>query len=212
LNYKLLSFDHTKDMILKMELPLVDLNFIATLTGRPLEVGSVNVPTREVKTVSAGNTISLAATPVSDLKIYTISGRDVILEQTLGNPATTQNTYSISGATVTFNSSSTGSGTQVVATYKYATPATTRKTTFSADRFAPYLRVVGSGIVSDQVDGNEYVTKFEILKCKPQNNFTITMMSTDATKLDITMDLYAVDVTQNDGSVVKTYVNFFELV
>jgi len=34
-NYKLLSFDHTKDMMMRCELPLVDLEFLAYLTGKP---------------------------------------------------------------------------------------------------------------------------------------------------------------------------------
>lgn len=169
----------------------MDLKFIATLTGRELTVGTQNVPARQVLYVNASNQITLAATPVSDLKIYILTGdKDVGTEQILGNPATTQNTYSISNATVTLNSTSCpysstlASNTKLVATYKYAAGALTKKMTFSADRFAPYLRVVGTGIVTDATEGREYPTKFEIIKAKPKNDFTITMMSTEATKLD----------------------------
>lgn len=213
-NYKLVSFDHTKNATMKMELPLVDLSFIALLTGKAMNVGAVNVPKREVLTASASNTITLAATPVSGtLKIYVLSGdRDNGTEQTAGTPGTTQNEYSISGAVVTLNSTTAPSGTKFAVTYKYATPATTRQMTFTADKFPSYFRIVGDGIVTDQVEGVEYYTKFEIKKAKPQNNFTVTMMSTDATKLDITWDLYAVDVTNDDGTTDKVYYTMTELV
>jgi hypothetical protein len=215
-NYKLLSFDHTKDMTMKMELPLVDLQFIATLTGRPLVIGTQNVPNRQVLLASAGNTITLASTPVSDtLKIYTLLGdRDVGVEQVAGTPASNVNEYSIaSGTVVTLNATTAPSGTKFVASYKYASPVTTKRMTFSADRFAPYLRIIGTGIVSDQVEGQDYPTKFEVLKGKPKNDFTITMMSTEATKLDITIDLYSVDeINTGTGLIEKNYVNFYELV
>ena len=63
-NYKLLSFDHTKSMTMKMELPLVDLEMIAYLTGKAISVGAKAVPKREVLTTAGGTpTVTLAATP-----------------------------------------------------------------------------------------------------------------------------------------------------
>ena len=84
--------------------------------------------------------------------------------------------------------------------------------TFTADKFPGYFRITGDGIVTDQVDGADYYTKFDMLKVKPQNNFTLTMQSTEATKLNITFDLYAVDVTNDDGSTDKVYFNMYELI
>lgn len=189
-NYKLLSFDHTKDATMKCELPLVDLEFIALLTGKDLSVGAANVNKRQVLTVDASNQVTISSTPVTGtMKIYLLSGdRDNGTEQTVGVPATTENTYSITDWTITLNATTCPEDTKVVVTYDYATDATARKMTFTADKFPGYFRITGDGLVSDQVTGASVVTKFEILKAKPKNNFSITMMSTEATKLDIEFD------------------------
>lgn len=213
-NYKLLSFDHTKNATMKCELPLVDLEFIALLTGKPVAVEAKNLNKREVLLSSASNTITLSATPVNGtLKVYLLSGdRDNGTEQTVGNPATTQNAYSIAGAVITLNATTAPQNTKLVVTYDYSAPATTRTMTFTADKFPGYFRITGDGIVTDQVTGETYVVKFDIKKAKPKNNFSITMMSTEATKLNIEFDLYSADVTNQDGSVDKVYFTMHELV
>jgi hypothetical protein len=214
MNYKLVSFDHTKSMTMKTSLPLVDLEFVALLTGKDMSTGAVNVPKREVLTVDGSNQVSLTATPVSGtLNIYLLSNdRDNGTEQTSGTPATTQNEYSISGTTVTLNATTAPEDTKVVCSYDYSAPATTRTMTFTADKFPGYFRINGSGLVTDQVTGETFYTIFDIKKAKPKNNFTITMMSTDATKLDIEFDMYAVDTTNDDGTIDKVYCLFHELV
>ncbi len=215
-NYKLMSFDHTKNMTMKAEFPLVDFEFIAYLTGKPLAVGAAIVPKREVLTTTVAGTpvIQLASTPVSGTRLFILTGdRDNGTEQTAGTPSSTINTYSITGATVTLNNTSAPAGTKVIASYNYTTPSIlTRTTTFTANKFAAYCTINGYGIVSDQVDGNNYPTIFKCLKAKAKNNFTITMMSTEATKLNIEFDLYAVDVSDGVGGIDKVYVQMFELV
>jgi hypothetical protein len=212
-NFKLISFDHTKNATMKCSLPLVDLEFIALLTGKDMRVESINIPKREVLLASAGNAITLSATPVTGtLKIYKLSGdRDMGTEQTLGSTSIV-NQYTISGQVVSLNATTAPATTKFVCTYDYASPATTRTMTFTADKFPGYFRITGDGIVTDQVDGNSYYTKFDIFKAKPQNNYTITMMSTEATKLEITFDLYAVNVTNVDATEDKVYFEMHELV
>jgi hypothetical protein len=212
-NYKLVSFDHTKNALMKNELPLVDLSFIELLTGKSMNVGSVNVHKREVLLASAGNTITLSATPVTGtLKVYLLEGnRDNGTEQTVGTPGSNQNEYSISGAIITLNSTTAPEDTKIVVSYDYATAATARRLTFTADKFPSYFRITADGLVTDEVTGESYVVKFDFKKVKPQNNFTLTMSSTDATKLDITWDLYAVDVTNDDGTTDKVYFTMTEL-
>lgn len=174
-----MSFDHTKDASVKCELPLVDLEFIALLTGKSLSTGAVNVPKRQVLYASAGNTITLASTPVAGtLKLYLLTGgRDNGTEQIAGTPASVQNTYSISGTTVTLNSTTAPLGTGVIATYNYSAPSTTQTMTFTADKFPGYFRITGEGLATDADTGATVPVKFEILKCKPQNNFNITIKS-----------------------------------
>jgi hypothetical protein len=208
-NYKLLSFDHTKEQSLMLSLPLLDMEFVSFLTGKDLSVGATNVPIREVLTANASNEIELSQTPVTGtLKIYPkVNLRDVGPEQEAGTPATTENEYSIVGTTITLNATTAPQGTEFVVYYDYSAPSTTKTITFTADSFADYLRITGEGIVTDEQTGNTEVVKFDFKKCKPQNNFTVTMSSTEFTTLEITFDLFNVDVSGE-----KVYCTMHEMV
>jgi len=209
-NYKLLSFDHTKDMTFTTKMPLVDLNVIGMLTDKAVTIGVTDVPTRDTLT-SATQTITLSQIPVAGtLKIYLINGRDVGVEQVLGLPATIPNAYSITDKIVTLNVTSAPDGTAFVATYSYSAPATTSTTTFTADKFAGYVRIVGQGLVTDQVSGETVPTVFEVKKAKAQNDFTITMNSTAATEIALVFDMYSVDVPNGSG-IDKVYVTMTAL-
>lgn len=192
-NYKLLSFDHSKSVMLNVTLPLVDMNFLSTLTGKDLSIGATSVPVREILTANSSNEIELSETPeTGTLKIYARSNdRDVGTEQTAG-ATTNPNEYTISGTTVSLNATSGAEGNEFVAYYTTQAAATTKTVTFTADDFPAYFTLTGDGIVTDQYTGSTEIVKFNFLKCKPQNTFNITMSSTEFTTLEITFDLFTV--------------------
>ena len=206
-NYKLLSFDHSKTMNYKAELPLVDMRTLALLSGKALNVGAVIINKREVlTTVTTGTpTVTLAATPTAgSIKAYLVSGRDVGVEQTEGTPGTTVNKWSLSGAILTFNNTTAPAGTTVAVSYTYTTAATAKTTTFTADKFPGYVRILGTGLIVDQVTGAEVVSVFDIKKAKPKNNWSITHKSDAATVLTLDFDLYSVDVGTDKVYVTMT--------
>lgn len=194
-NYVLLSFDHTKTASMSMTVPLVDLEVLASVTGKDLVTGTTQVPKREVLTVSATNTVTLSQTPVTGtLKIYLLEdSRDHGTEQTVGDPATTENTYSITNTTVTFNATTCPEGTKVVCYYDYQSTATARKIIFTADDFPGYFRITGEGLMTDEYDGYTYPVVFDFKKAKIKPNFQFTMASDAATELTLEFDLYPVD-------------------
>lgn len=208
-NYKLLSFDHSKDMTFSAKMPIVDLSVLGMLSNKPVNIGAVPVFQRDVLT-STTQKITLSQTPLTGtLRIYLLNGsRDIGIEQTPGTPATAPNTYSISGSTITLNITTAPDGTLFVCTYQYSAPNTTMTTTFTADKFAGYVSVNGVGIITDEVTGALVPSRFNVLKCKAQNNWTITMEATKATELDLTFDCYSVDIINGDGSVDKVYCTF----
>lgn len=214
-NYKLLSFDHTKDCTFTLEMPLVDMSFLSMLTGKAIDIGAINLPKRQVLTANSSNQITLAATPVSGtLEIYKLEGdRDYGKEQVAGTPASVQDTYSITGTLVTLNATTAPSGTKFIAKFKYASAATTRTVYFTADQFPIYVTIDGFGKATDQVTGAEEETVFVIKKAKPKNNFTITQKATEATMLTMEFDLYTVDEdVDGDGTIDKIYLSMSELV
>ena len=206
-NFKLCSFDHTKSGTFKLEMPLVDLDFLTQLTGQDIITASAEVPKRQILTVASG-AVALSATPVANtLKIYKLTdGRDYGTEQTSGSSAVA-NQYTISGWDVTVNATSCPDGTKLICEYKYDSPATTRTITFTANNFPEYMKINGIGVWYDEYAGTNKTVVFEVLKAKPKNNFTITQKSTEATMLTMDFDLF----TQDDESGNKVYMKTFQL-
>lgn len=195
-NYRLLSFDHTKDMVYNSSLPLVDLNAVAMITGKALSTGAAVVPKRQILYASASNTITLAeAATVGSLKIYKLVGeRDRGTPQVAGTPGTTLDTWAIDGTNkiVTLNATSAPVDTAFVVYYTYTTGATAQRLTMTADKFPAAVKISGQGIWRDQVTEVDHVVAFQILRARVRPNFTLTMASTDATVLELVYDMYPV--------------------
>jgi hypothetical protein len=206
-NYILVSFDHTKSGMMTLEMPLVDLEFLGQLTGQDLSIGATTVPYRETLTV-ASSQVTLASTPTADsLKVYILdNSRDYGTEQTEGSAAV-ENEYEISDGVLTLNATSCPDASTVIVEYAYTAPATTRTITFTADKFPVYMTMDGIGTWLDEYEGAEKTVIFEVYKCKPRNNFTITQKSTEATILTMEFDLFTIDDGTN-----KVYMKTYQLV
>jgi len=190
-----------------LEMPLVDLEFLSQLTGQDLSTGAATVPYRETLTV-ASSEVTLASTPTSgSLSVYILdSNRDYGTEQTLGS-AVNENEYEITGGVITLNSTSCPDDSKVICEYTYSAPSDTNTITYTANQFPVYMKINGIGEWLDEVTGDTKPVVFEVLKCKPRNNFTITQKSTEATILNIEFDLF----TQDDASGNKVYMKTYQL-
>jgi len=195
-NYKLYSKDHTKDATFNASFPVVDLEALGELLGKAVITGATNAPNREVLTASATNTITLAETPLTgSLRIYIKdAGRDNGIEQLIGTPATTENTYSIIDKVITLHATSGAEGTVFIAYYEYQTAITAKKISVTANDFPGFIRITGDGVVTDEVDGTKHVVKFDIKKAKVKPNFEFTMTSDGATEMLFECDLYTVEI------------------
>lgn len=204
-NYKLCSFDHTKNGTFTLDMPLVDTEFLSQLTGQDVTTASANAPKREVLTV-ASSSVTLAATPVSGtLNVYILEGgRDYGTEQTSGSAAVA-NQYELTDGVITLNTASCADASKVICEYKYATPATTDTITFTANNFPEYMKINGIGVWHDEYAGANKTVIFEVLKAKPKSNFTITQKSTEATVLTMEFDLFTVEDAAGDKVYMKTY-------
>jgi hypothetical protein len=207
-NQRLYSFDASKTVDFKVTVPLVDIKLLAFLSGSEVATGARNIYQRDQLVVGMDNKITLSQTPI-DGTLYVSnleSNRDYGTEITAGEPATTPNTYSISGKDITLNATSNPIGTStVVVWYKYAAPETTQTIKFDADKFSKYCTIVALGKWDDQVEAVQYPAQLMIYKCRPQAEFTLTTSASDATTLDMTFDMYAEQVTEADNSIRNAY-------
>lgn len=195
-NYKLLSVDHTRDAIFKATLPLLDTAALVSMTGRSLVTGATQVPHREIITITTAGSMTLAFAPTTgSLRIYKVlNNRDISTEQTVGTPATVVDTYSISGTTVTLNTTTAPVGSKFLAVYDHTSTALARKMTITANNFPGYVRITGTGLAVDEADGLTYPVRFDIKKAKVKPGFEWTFASDAPTEIPFEYDLFPVTI------------------
>jgi len=210
-NYKIMDLDYGKDITYKATLPLVDMQVLATKLGRTVATGAVSTAKKEILTANASNTITLSkgAPTTGSLKIYLLSGsKDLGVEQTVGTPATTPNTYSIATATVTLNATTAPVGTQFIVFYSYTSGITATDLKFTANDFPAFIRITGIGLGVDDFTGKTVPMAFDVKKAKVTCDFDLTMSSTKATELAFECNCYP--VLDADG-VSKVFVEMIKL-
>jgi hypothetical protein len=191
-NYRLVSFDHSKVSSMKLDLPLVDMNFLAAMMGDTVATGAQNLYQREVVTITAGSA-TLSQTPLTGTtpSLFFLQGtRDNGTALTSNATPSTSGQYNISGKNITF--ATADNGKQVVVWYQYASPTTTTKFSMKANKFVKPVKIIGNGIVRDQVDGTDKASVITIYNARFQQNFNLAMSSTNATTLQLVLDMYAV--------------------
>lgn len=192
--FKLVSIDYQKDCSFTSKLPLVDITALATKLGKSITTGATTANKKVILTADGSNTITLPDTPLTGtLKIYKLLfERDLGTEQTLGTPATTVDTYSISTATVTLNATTAPQGTKFLCTYEYTSGTAAQNIRITATDFPSFITVTGRGIVNDDQEGKLIPVSFKIHKAKVKPAFDLTMSSSKATELDFSLDCYTI--------------------
>lgn len=186
-----IAFDSNKQSTLVVSMEIFDLKWLSLLCGQDFVTGATTVFKREVLTASAGNTIALSSTPLgSSLTIFKLDTDNIthLVEQTVGTPGTTPNTYSIVGTTVTLNATTAPQGTKFVAYYSYTSGVTSQKLTFSSTKFPTNFQIVSDTMIRD-LDGQDKFVQFTYLNVKPQPNFTLTFSANDIATIEITFDV-----------------------
>jgi len=193
------AFDSNKQSTLTITCEIFEMKWLAMLAGQDFVTGATSVFKREVLTVDASNKASIAETPLANsITVFKLESDNLShgAEQTLGTPATTVNTYSISAKEFTFNATSCPQGTKVVVYYAYTSGVTSQKLTFSSVKFPENFIVVSDTMIRD-LDGIDKYVQLTYLNCKPQPNFTLTFSANDIATLEITFDVLK-DSSSND--------------
>lgn len=187
-----IAFDYNRQGTFKCEFEVFELAWLSVLLGSDFTSETKELVKREVLTVSATNTVTLASTPkTGSLAIFTLD-RDLrthLKEQTVGTPATTENTYSIATATVTFNSTSCPENTKVVAYYFVDSTTPAKTISVTSNNFPINYIIYGETEVQNTFGEMEYV-QLKICNCKPKSSLEIAFATDSVTKLTAEFDLF----------------------
>jgi hypothetical protein len=189
---KAIGWDTNRDGSMTTEMQVFDLAWVAMLMGSEMTTGVAEISKREVLTVTSASATLAAAPKAGSLSIFKLDtdGITQLTEQTVGTPASQPNTYSISTATLTFNSTTWASDGKVVAYYLLDSAATARTFTVKSNTFPSGYSVVGNTTIRS--DSNvDKVIEFRMGNVKPRSNMSLTFSSDDVTTLSIEWDIFA---------------------
>ena len=191
---KAVRWDKNREGTFKTTMEIFNMDIIAMLFGSELEEKQIPFMKREVCQVKGGK--ATLTTPdtikTGSLAVYKLDSSDMktnLKEQTVGTPASAENTYSIAEKVITLNTTTFPDDTGYVACYYMVD---TNAQTFTVDNvsFPGGYEIYGDTALrnTDQVD--EFV-QFELMNVKPQSNVTLTMDVDNVCSLEVTWDILA---------------------
>lgn len=204
-NKRLLSFDHTKVASLPITLPLVDLKMLALISGDKIEEQIKDVFKKEIVIVEEGTLgklkVTLQKTPLEgSLFVHKLEGfRD------LG--ASILSDCTISGNVIEIENTPVAVGDEIVVFYHHKTSAAVQTMKFNPTVFGDAVTLFGDTLFRNQYTEEDEVYNFVAYKGRFQPNFTLSMNSTSATVLELTLDLYAY---KDKGTQEETYYEFIK--
>ena len=108
-------------------------------------------------------------------------------EQKVGTPATSENTYSIEGKTITLNTTTFANNDGYVACY-YMVETDAKSFTVDDVSFPGGYEIYGDTYLRNTEQNDEFV-QFHLTNVKPQSNVTLTMDVDNICSLEITWDI-----------------------
>ena len=175
-NVKAVRFDSNREGTFTTTMEVFPMDIIPMLFGTKFDNKTVPWAKREVLKVTSG-TATLEGTPkTGSLQVFKVLEDDKlthVAEQTVGTPATTANKYSISGNTLTFNTTETFVEDGYVACYYFVdTPVKT----FTVDNISfPGGYVIYGDTALKGTDQADNFVQFKLHNVKPQSSASLTM-------------------------------------
>lgn len=201
---KAIGWDNQREGSLTTEFQVFDLKWLGLLMGSEFTTGVTPLNKREVVSVASASATLAAAPKSGSLTIFKLDtdGITQLVEQTVGTPATTPNTYSISGTTVTLNATTWATDGKIVAYYLVDSAATASVFKVTATDFPSGYTIIGDTKIKSDLNVEKMV-QFRMNNVKPKSNMTLSMNSDDVTTLTIEWDIFA--DTSNDMFTFKNY-------
>ena len=216
-NKRLLSFDHSKTTAINLTLPLVDLKMLSLISGDSIKEKIKEIFKREVYFVKedAGETyIELKREPiVNSLYLYIPEGTRDLGDQL--KPAESAGTVGekeyevddVNSKKIKLNATSNPAGSRVVVFYHSTTTTPVTTLSINPEKFPQAISFYGEGLWRDQVTEKDVIWDVVGHKGRIRPNYTLSMNATDATVLELVIDMYEAKV---DGSECGVYVEYIK--
>jgi len=189
---KAIGWDQNREGTLSTEFQVFDLKWIGLLMGSEFTTGVTSLNKREVLTVSSA-AATLSTTPkAGSMTIFRLDADGItqLKEQTVGTPATTPDTYSVTGMALTFSSTTFAATGKIAVYYLVDSLATAQSFTVTSTDFPDGYTIIGDTKIKS--DSNvEQMVQFRMNNVKPKSNMTLSMNSSDVTTLSIEWDIFA---------------------
>ena len=188
-NVKAVRFDSNREGVFTTTMEVFPMDVIPMLFGTKFTNETVTWAKREVLKVTNG-TATLVGTPkIGSLQVFKVMDDDKIThiaEQTVG-ATTSENKYTISGHTLTFNTTTTFAEDGYIACYYFIDQAAK---TFTVDNVSfPGGYVIYGDTALKGTDQADDFVQFKLCNVKPQSNASLTMDVDNICTLEITWDV-----------------------
>lgn len=174
-NVKAVRFDSNREGTFTTTMEVFPMDIIPMLFGTKFDNKTVPWAKREVLKVTSGSATLTGTPKVGTLQVFKVMDDDKlthVAEQKVGTPATTENTYSISGSTLSFNTSTFAEDGYVACYYFVDTPVKT----FTVDNVSfPGGYVIYGDTALKGTDQADNFVQFKLHNVKPQSSASLTM-------------------------------------
>lgn len=193
-----IAWDSNRRGTLQVEMEVFDLQWLAIVLGSDIKKRETQVSKREVIHVGADKKATLSGSPIKGSVAVVPVGADEI--EHIGEPLTAVTVdgttvtsvgtgqFSVDGSELTFASDAI-EGTPY-AVYYIVQESDAKTFTISSDKFPKAFKIVADAMIREKETGTDQFVQIVYENARPQSKASITMSSTEATKLQITFDLF----------------------
>lgn len=172
-------WNHNKQSTLNIECEVFDLKWLAMMAGNDWIEGSADVLRREVVTTDELGTATLTGMPIEDsVSAFEIDTDGISHKTEIEN-------ITINGSEITV----ADANNKKIAVFYMESVAEARQLTFRFDKYPANFEIYGDVMITRKTGSGEEFVQMHWGNVRPQNNFTITLDSSNPTNLSITFDV-----------------------
>lgn len=181
-NVNAIRWDYGRASTLKVDMEIFDLKWISMFFGTEFVSGAKDILKREVLTLGADKTASLAGTvKTGSLSVYKLEDDGI----TNGEELVLTDGYTISEKKITVTSGSEG---DKIVVYYLETKSDVKTLTINADKYPVNFEIIADTMIRNTAGDDEFV-QIHYLNVKVKSQFTLTLDASNITTLSAEFDI-----------------------